>query len=197
MSGLDNIVKRIKAEAREQADIIEKDTSSFKKEYVGQIKAETSAEIKKIVDQSARDRAIYEEKVISNGEFRKRNAILKAKGEMIDETIEKALEELKSLDDSAYFDTLLSIVEENVQAKDGKIRLSSKDASRLPSDFESKVSSVAKSKGGSLVIDSVNADIDYGFILVYGDIEENCTFDAIVASKRDELRDIVNKNLFE
>ncbi len=197
MSGLDNIVKRIKAEAREQVDIVEKEVSSFKKEYVGQVKAETSAEIKKIVDQSARDRAIYEEKVVSNGEFRRRNAVLKAKGEMIDETIQKALDELKALDDNAYFETILNIVKENAQAKEGQIRFCAKDIARLPDGFEAKVSEVAQSKGGKLTIDSTNADIDYGFILVYGDIEENCTFDAIVASKRDQLRDIVNKNLFE
>ena len=55
---------------------------------------------------------------------------------------------------------------------------------------------VAKEKGGSLEVDSDPADITDGFILKYGDIEENCTFDAIFDSKRDELRDLVNKNLF-
>ncbi len=56
---------------------------------------------------------------------------------------------------------------------------------------------VAKDHDGSLELDSEPADISDGFILKYGDIEENCTFDAIFDAKRDELRDLVNKNLFD
>ena len=84
----------------------------------------------------------------------------------------------------------------NVQDKDGKICFSKKDLDRIPSDFEAKASDIAKEKGGSLTVDKEPADIADGFILKYGDIEENCTFDAIFEAKRDELRDLVNKNLF-
>jgi len=197
MSGLDNIVKKIRAQAKTDAGVIEKELSSFKKEYVGKTKSETSDEIKKIANEAAKERAVYEEKVKSNGEFRQRNAILKAKGEIIDETISKALEELKSLDDAAYFDVILNVIESNVQSKDGQIRFSKKDLDRMPAQMEEKISSIAQSAGGSLVLSKDAADIDDGFVLVYGDIEENCTFDALFAAKRDELRDIANKNLFE
>ena len=122
---------------------------------------------------------------------------MKAKGEIIDETISKALEELKSLDDAAYFDVILNVIESNVQSKDGQIRFSKKDLDRMPAQMEEKISSIAQSAGGSLVLSKDAADIDDGFVLVYGDIEENCTFDALFAAKRDELRDIANKNLFE
>ncbi len=39
-------------------------------------------------------------------------------------------------------------------------------------------------------------NIDNGFILAYGGIEENCSIEAMFAEKRDELRDQVRKILF-
>ena len=39
-------------------------------------------------------------------------------------------------------------------------------------------------------------DMDGGFVLVYGGIEENCTIRAMFDAKRDELSDIVHRLLF-
>ena len=39
-------------------------------------------------------------------------------------------------------------------------------------------------------------NIDNGFILAYGGIEENCTIRAMFHTKQDELSDVVQKILF-
>ncbi len=196
MSGLDNIVKKIKSNSQDEIELIKKDAESYRASVLAEAKKETDKEIKQILDQAKRDQDLFEEKVVSNGEFKQRNALLKAKGEVIDEVIARALDELKNQDTDSYFATVLNVLKENVQDKDGKICFSKKDLDRIPSDFEAKASDIAKEKGGSLTIDNEPADIADGFILKYGDIEENCTFDAIFEAKRDELRDLVNKNLF-
>lgn len=196
MSGLDNIVKKIKSNSRDEIELIKKDAESYRASVLAEAKKETDKEIKNILDQAKRDQDLFEEKVVSNGEFKQRNALLKAKGEVIDEVISRALDELKNQDTDSYFATVLNVLKGNVQDKDGKICFSKKDLDRIPSDFEAKASDIAKEKGGSLTVDNEPADIADGFILKYGDIEENCTFDAIFEAKRDELRDLVNKNLF-
>ena len=197
MSGLDNIVKKIKSNSQEEIELIKKDAEGYRASVLAQAKKNTDKEIKDILDNSKREQAVYEEKVASSGEFKQRNALLKAKGEVIDEVIERALDELKNQDTDAYFDTVLNILKDNVQSNDGKICFSKADLDRMPSDFGAKVNEVAKEKDGSLEVDTEPADIADGFVLKYGDIEENCTFDAIFESKRDELRDLVNKNLFD
>ena len=197
MSGLDNIVEKIKSNSLDETKLIQKDTEEYREQVLSDAKKETDKEIKSILDNAKREQTVYEEKVVSNGEFRERNALLKAKGEIIDEVISRALDELKNQDTDSYFATALNILKDNVQDKDGKICFSKTDLDRMPSDFKSKIDEVAKEKGGSLNIDEEPADISDGFILKYGDIEENCTFDAIFDSKRDELRDLVNKNLFD
>lgn len=197
MSGLDNIVKKIKSNSQDEIELIKKDAEGYRASVLAEAKKDTDKEIKDILDNAKREQAVYEEKIISNGEFKQRNALLKAKGEVIDEVIARALDELKNQDTDVYFDTVLNILKDNVQSKDGKICFSKTDLDRMPSGFDAKVSEVAKENGGSLKVDTEPADITDGFILKYGDIEENCTFDAIFDAKRDDLRDLVNKNLFD
>ena len=55
---------------------------------------------------------------------------------------------------------------------------------------------MAEKKGGALEFSGEVRNIDGGFILVYGGIEENCSIDAVFAEKRDELLDQVRKILF-
>jgi len=49
---------------------------------------------------------------------------------------------------------------------------------------------------GELVIDKEPANIKDGFVLVYGEIEENCTLKALFDSNIDRIKDIANKQLF-
>ena len=54
----------------------------------------------------------------------------------------------------------------------------------------------AQKKGGHLVVSKEPKDMDGGFVLVYGGIEENCTIRAMFHTKQDELSDVVQKILF-
>jgi V/A-type H+-transporting ATPase subunit E len=56
---------------------------------------------------------------------------------------------------------------------------------------------LADKKNASLIISENTVTIDGGFILKYGDVEENCSFDALFSSAKEELSDRVNAILFE
>ena len=66
----------------------------------------------------------------------------------------------------------------------------------MPEGFETEVQNIAGEKGGSLALEKDPADLDGGFILIYGGIEENCTIGAMFEAKRDELSDCVHKVMF-
>ncbi len=55
--------------------------------------------------------------------------------------------------------------------------------------FPAKIEKTAQEKGGSLVLKKEPREIDGGFVLVYGGVEENCSAGALFASQRDELAD--------
>ena len=54
----------------------------------------------------------------------------------------------------------------------------------------------AEAKKGTLTLSSEPKEMDGGFILVYGGIEENCTIRAMFTARHDEWSDLVQKILF-
>ena len=66
------------------------------------------------------------------------------------------------------------------------------DLQRLPADFEQQV----KGCGLDAAVSQTPADISGGFVLKSGDIEENMDFAAIISARRDELEDLINRELF-
>ena len=65
-----------------------------------------------------------------------------------------------------------------------------------PEGFSGKVRTAAAAKGGSLMLSPEPAEIDGGFLLIYGGVEENCGIKAIFDSVKDELSDQVKRMLF-
>ena len=89
------------------------------------------------------------------------------------------------------------LVTNSVSYEDGrKLHNTKKDLERMPAGFREEIKSLAQKKGGVLEISGETRNIDGGFILIYGGIEENCSIDAMFAEKRDELLDQVRKILF-
>ena len=79
---------------------------------------------------------------------------------------------------------------------DGEIFFSPADLAKLPEGFADRIEETAKGRGGSLKISKEGRNIENGFILAYGGIEENCTLRAMFDAKRDELSDKVHRILF-
>ena len=82
--------------------------------------------------------------------------------------------------------------------KKGEIIFSHADKNRLPANLEAELSSILSDiQGAELLISNETRKLDGGFILVYGDIEENCSFEALFMAAKESLQDKVYKFLFE
>lgn len=106
---------------------------------------------------------------------------LKTKVTLIDEALKKAQWYLHSLNTEDYFKVLFSLAARSRQKGVGELHLNAKDLARMPSSFLNQL-------GAGIRVSDVPYDIEDGFILVYGDIEMNCTFSALFAEYREELR---------
>lgn len=124
-----------------------------------------------------------------------RRKILQCRVGLIEETVRKILERLSGLPDGEYSEMLLRLAGRKIHKGDGIIYFGNKDLARLPADFQEKLSLLAKGVGGTVRISSTPADIENGFILEYGLISENCTFDAILESEKDIVYDIISREL--
>ena len=129
--------------------------------------------------------------------MRKRRALLAARGELIGDALKIAYDKLLSLPESEYFAFLYRQLGREDLARNGELCLNGKDLKRRPADFDAKVAAAAKEQGGTLSVSQKPAAIDGGFLLNYGGVTENCSFEAIFESRSDELKDAVRKVLFD
>jgi V/A-type H+-transporting ATPase subunit E len=196
MTGLEKIVQNILDEAEAAAQ----QTISAAKREAAAVEEESRNALAHQEEETRRsaETAAAEslKRAQSAAELQKRRKILQAKQEMIRNIIEKAHRSLDSLPDEAYFDFLVQLAAKSALPQAGEIMFSPKDRKRLPADLEARLKEAAKEKGGSLRVSNETRDIDGGFVLVYGGVEENCSFSALFEAERERLIDLVHELLF-
>lgn len=193
MTGLEKIIEEIRTEAAMNA---EKVISKAKSE-ADVVISDAQEKGKKQADIVLENAKKKSEDILSRGDssanLEKQKSMLSAKQQVINEMLDNTLSYMENLEDKEYFSLILKLIENNSQPQKGKIAFSKKDISRLPDGFMKKVNSVSK---GELELSDSTANIKSGFVLIYGGIEENCSFDAMFRSKHEELTDEISALLF-
>lgn len=189
MSGLDRIIEKINADSlascREITDQAQKraqDIVSDADERAEQVYAEIIADAEK----KAQSIMTMSEANVSGIA---RRAELSAKVEAVDAAIEAAYDAMCDMGADEYFAALEKLAVRNAGKGEGELRLSKRDLDRVPSGFADRIN--AALTDGSVKLSGQSADIDNGFILVYGDIEINCTFRALINEQKDIVREKV------
>lgn len=189
MSGLDRIIEKINADSlascREITDQAQKraqDIVSDADERAEQVYAEIIADAEK----KAQSIMTMSEANVSGIA---RRAELSAKVEAVDAAIEAAYNAMCDMGADEYFAALEKLAVRNAGNGEGELRLSKRDLDRVPSGFADRIN--AALTDGSVKLSGQSADIDNGFILVYGDIEMNCTFRALINEQKDIVREKV------
>lgn len=196
MRGIEKIAAQIIGEAEEKKAAIYEEIQHKIDELNAKTDEEIKAELERINDDTLREEVTLEELAGLAAQQKRRQAALSAKQEVIGEIINEAYERLLNLEDEKYFAVIKKMLEDNVLSEKGEIIFSARDRQRMPKDFEDVIKNVALEKGGELVMSDEIRSIDGGFVLVYGGIEENCTFKAMLEASREELHDMVNGKLF-
>ena len=115
--------------------------------------------------------------------------ILAARIEALNEALNAAAGSFRDMPADEYFSALSALAIKNAMPGTGEMRLSERDLKRLPPQFEAKINESLTEKVSSVKIGGEPAAIDDGFILVYGDVEINCTISALIEASRDELKE--------
>lgn len=196
MTGLEKIIEQIDRDAHESASEILAQADA----ECARILEAAQAECDKIDAQAAADadalRADILARGVSGAQMQRKNRILTARQDMIGDVIDKAREKLLGMDTVDYFVLLGKLAEKYAQPGDGIMYLSSFDLSRVPAYFRRILADTAQKKHGTLVLSNETRDIGGGFVLAYGGIEENCSFDAMFEDQKEHLQDVVRAKLF-
>lgn len=196
MTGLDTILDSIRKDGQESADAIlakarqEADGISAQALVDAQLRRE---EILRDTPQQAQDAT---DRVLSSVHREQRRILLTARQALIQETLEAAEKSLFELPDEEYFTVLLGLAAKRALPQKGELVLGSRDFARMPANFAKKLQEALPQGAELTVAEKPNPAIDGGFLLLYGGIEENCTFRALFDDKREELQDLTNQILF-
>ena len=198
MTGLDKILKAIEAQADAVAGTVIAEAQKEADEILAAAKLEAEQRCAQIVEKSDADVKAILDRGESAAALQERKVILDTKQQIISNIIAEARNKLANLPETEYTDIILKMVKKYAHMKSGKILFSSADKERLPKDMDARLKAVLADKAGAtLTISEECAPLEGGFLLIYGDIEENCSFDAMFAEAREELLDKVNSFLFD
>ena len=168
MTGLDKIISEIGSDSSQRIKEIS-DEANKKAEEISLAAEKKASEMKaQSEERTAAEVASVLASAKSSAELKKKQTVLEGKIEAIEDMLGRAV--------------------------DVVMRFSKDDTAKLPQNFISNVNSALSGKGSVSLGEA--CDIDSGFMLVYGDIDVNCTFSSLVSEKRDELFDELNKLLF-
>lgn len=198
MTGLDKILKHIEDDASAAAGAILAKAKSEADKMIADAKAEGEQRCAEIRKQSELDVKAHMNRVKSTANLQEKKIILEVKQQIINDIIVSAKDYFLTLSDEDYFRNIVLMVKKYALAEAGQILFSKKDYNRLPEQFEDILNaSLTDTVGAALTISKETKDIDGGFILIYGDVEENCSFDALFFAAKENLQDKVRALLFE
>ncbi|XOQ45027.1 MAG: V-type proton ATPase subunit E [Clostridium sp.] len=196
MTGLDKIIQDIKSEADSAVNARLEKARAQAEEIRSKAQKDAAEQCAAIAKRAEEEANMIRERAKSAAALQTRKAILSAKQQLIADTIEKAKQSLYALPDDEYFSLILKMAVKYAMPRAGEILFSPADLKRLPKDFEKSLNDAVREKGASLKVSGQTRNIDGGFVLSYGGIEENCSFSALFEARRDELQDKVNQLVF-
>ena len=194
MAGLDSIIEKIQKTSENTCDSILNDAKKKADDILAASAAESDAEAAKIAEETKCKAKEIIDSAVSGAELEGKKEILSAKIDIINDVIDTVSNTLKGLPDEEYFSSLYALAVRYARPEDGVLYLSAKDLARKPADFEKTLNTLIKE--GSIKVSDEPRDIDGGFVLSYGGIEIDCTFDALIVESQDDIKDELARMLF-
>ncbi len=191
MTGLSNILDRIENESVKKAEEIILGANNEANEMVSAAKKEAQEILDDYKAKTEKKTTEILSRIKASDEIEKKRAELFRKQEVIKTILETARNDIKGQSDDDYFTFLGKVLTKHAQDKNGTVILSNRDFESMTKSFKA----LLVEKG--LEAKTGNMDERNGFVIVYGNIEINCTVDAIFDAEAEELSDMLNKFLFD
>ena len=190
MTGLSNILDRIENESVKKAEEIILKANNEADEMIFAAKKEAQKILDDYKVKTEKKTTEILSRIKASDEIEKKRAELFKKQEIIKTVLKTARNDIKNQSDDDYFNFLGKILTKYAQGKNGIVILSTRDFGSMTKCFKDiLLENGLEAKAGKV------ADRN-GFIIVYGNIEINCTVDAIFDAEAEELSDMLNKFLF-
>ena len=193
MSGIDKIIQQIELDTKEVCDKVIADAQTKAEAITADAESKAQSIAQDGKEKTAARVADIKKRGESAADLEEKRVMLSTKQGIIQTMLKEGLTVAKELPKDEYFDLILKMVAKYSLPQDGVIYFGERDNHRIPMDFIRELNQASK---GGLVLATKPVPIDAGFILRYGGIEENCSFDAIFAGEAENLSDRAGRLLF-
>ncbi len=208
MGGLDKIIEKIQAENAKELEQIALETGEKVQEILSVANQQADAAFEATVADARRRCDANLEQAKSGAEAAGKKAVLEAKTKAVRQVMDAALASLKSLPTEQYFAAIEALVLNQCSQVGGVLRLNHADLARLPNGFLDRVNEALGKRDASANAYPTGTDSDWhitlgdpadipsGFIMQYGDIQQNCTFEALLEENADEIKFQLHSTIF-
>lgn len=193
MSGIDKIIQQIEADTDKVCDSVIGAAQQKADAIVAAAQKEADQITADGKDQTAARVVDIKKRGDSAADLEEKRVMLYTKQQIISTMLGEGLAAAKALPDDEYFTLLIKMVEKYSQPGDGVIFFGEKDKNRLPAGYIDRLNQAAK---GKITLADDVVPIEAGFVLQYGGVEQNCSFDAIFAGEAENLSDRAGRLLF-
>ncbi|EJP25803.1 putative ATP synthase, subunit E [Peptostreptococcaceae bacterium AS15] len=197
MAGLEKILEEIKRENNEIISNIKMDAEETAKKMIDDKKAELEERGRFMDKKMEKVIKLDIEKGISSAQSHKRKMILEEKQKQIKDMVEKSKEYIKNLPKDEYIEFFSKIAQSRAHSENGTIRLNKTDMERYGEEFVQRINQkLSENAKGTLTYDNTPSGEKTGFSMIYNDVEENCSIEAIFSEKSELIADKMNSFLF-
>lgn len=197
--GADRIIRRILDDAGAKAETIKTEAAEKAEAVEAEAKQKAARRQEYLLNQARKEAEEQKRRIIGVAQLEARKELLTAKQELISEAFRESLDQLVDLDNNAYISTIRKMLLKLVETGTETVFCSAADLERIPDSFWKDINQELTDQGkkGELSLSKEPRDIRGGFILQAEGVELNCSFESLLAMKRDELEPEVASILFK
>lgn len=198
MIGMEKIKSKILEDAQNKSTQILEQAKQQAEEIKNDALKESESKRAEILEKGEAEGKETYRRMLSMAGLEGRKEILKAKQDVVEEAFTSAMEKLRSLPDEDYQKLIEDMAVAAAKNECGEILLSEKDRKRLNDDFLKNINVRIASKGenAEFVMSDDNIKTSGGFILRYGEMEINSTFEIMFEMLKPEIENDVVDILF-
>ena len=186
MNNGQNIIDKIIADAKSEAEIIVEVAQKEANDILNTAKAKVEKEETELMLLAKAEAEKIADKEISSAQMQAKKMVLAKKQEIISEVIASAKEKLFSLADIEYKVIILGMLEKAIVCENSELIFSKKDKELLGSSL----------KELGYKISDETREIEGGFVVKDGDIEYNYSFTSIMTVEKEDIEQLTAQILF-
>lgn len=189
MNGIEKIINRIESEANQEAEEIRLDTKRQCGEIKEKYEKDAQEEYWKIVKNGVKTCEQMVARMGKTAAMEAKQSMLALKQDMIARAFDRSKELIASLDEKQYVAFLAKLAAQAARTGGEEIILNERDTAKYGKAAEEAANSLLAAKGisGRLKLSDRTRPILGGIVLKDGDIEVNCSIEALVELHRNDL----------